>query len=32
MLIIVGAVAVTKRRDLAITGGDIPAQTTPVDA
>lgn len=32
VLIIVGAVAVTKRRDLAITGGDIPAQTTPVDA
>ena len=32
LLIIVLAVAVTKRRDLAITGGDVPAQTTPVDA
>ena len=32
LLVIVVAVAITKRRDLAITGGDIPAQSTPVDA
>jgi len=32
VVIIVAAVAVTKRRDLAITSGDTAAQATPVDA